>query len=76
MVEREALLSIRETIMENLQQPRAESLQEELIDEVRAIDRQLGANALFILSCEAYQAPLPQTAIEYTAPTYQAETLF
>lgn len=76
MVEKEALLSIRESIIENLSVPRPESLQDELVDEVRAIDWQLGATALFVLDRSEYQPPRVYEHESRETPVYEEVTLF
>ncbi len=76
MVETEALLNIRKSIVENLSVPRPESLQDELVDEVRAIDWQLGATALFVLDRNEYQAPQTYEQESHETPAYEEATLF
>lgn len=58
MVEAEALINIRRTIAENVVSvERPDSLQAELLDELCAVDRQLGGLALFTMSRDQYQIP-------------------
>ena len=76
MVEREALLSIRTSIIEGLAESRPDSLNEELVDEIRAIDWQLGASALFVLSRDNYVAPAAVQYEDVDTPQPQELTLF
>lgn len=73
----EQLMNLREEIVENLKsEERPESLQQELLYEVKSIDKQLGECALFAVKDSDYQLP------HVTAGTYpqqfeqQTETLF
>lgn len=70
MIETEALQSIRSNITESLKAERPESLQTELLDELCAVDRQLGGAALFVMSREYYQSPTQYPMLEEVA-TYQ-----
>ncbi len=78
MVETEALMSIRNTIAENVAlTERPESLQVELLDELCAVDRQLGRTALFVMTRDQYQLPSAYVSDEQKpAHLTQETTLF
>lgn len=76
MVETEALQSIRGAITQSLTIERPESLQTELLDELCAVDRQLGGMALFVMGREHYQPPANYPNSEEEAVYQQQEGLF
>ena len=75
MIETEALQSIRGNIIESLAFERPDSLQTELLDELCAVDRQLGATALFVIGRGYYQPPVHYRQVEGEPEDYQQEGL-
>ena len=79
MIEREALHSIRNEIARSVaKEQRPESLQDELLDELCAVDRQIniGGATLFALSRREYQVPVIYQEAEVSTVIQQEQALF
>ncbi len=77
MIEGQALLSVREeTVAELTTEPQSEGRQEELLDTLCSIDKQLGDRALIVVGREYYQAPTSYPEVREEITVTQQETLF